>query len=156
MYYLAHLIPPPDLVERMVAYQETYRDRNIIPSKAGIHCTIFAAHIKEGLDATLITGLRRLHHPPVTVELLDLERFHSNSLAQIVRPTQELKNIHTQVGELFLPLIDKPRMRPIPKEYAHEQERQRAHEAYGSCFFGPFFRPHITIGQINFDGFTIP
>ncbi len=149
MKYLMHIRPPEELGKRLVSLRLAIKPYIMHMYRNVPHCTLFITYTDPSDESKLISSLEKVSCPPVSMGLGELDLFDGDNLVVRVEKNDELQKLHYRVIAAGMEHFDKEQRPPSPAKYEDDMERKIAHVTFGSPYFGKFYRPHITVSEVE-------
>ncbi len=167
MKYLVYLRPPETLSHLLHSFRESIQDYLLEGPGVGDHCPLMVNRFQEKDEDPLIrslAGIAQAQEPfSLTLEKLALFKETDKKTKEIKRtlvvlphPSDILQQLHQEVIDIsrhFIYWKEMPSFRQFPfLQHPERKEviaRKEAHQRYGSPYFGQFYNPHLSIGEVK-------
>ncbi len=173
MKYLVYLRPPETLSHLLHSFRERIQDYLLDTPGSGDHCTLMTNRFQERDEEPLVRSLVGIAQAqaPFSLTLEKLAFFEETNrktretpetkktqktLVVLPRYSEALQQLHQEVIDIsrhFIYWEATSSFRSLPPLPPSEQSelvaRRETHNRYGSPYFGQFYNPHLSIGEVK-------
>ena len=146
--YMVHLKPNDNLDQKIRGLISLDRSIEKMPLYYP-HSTLMIGVFPEK-EEEIIRALETVApRPEFDLRINSIELFDDNCIVAKLEDKEEVIKLHYDVTKSLLRHLVFDNFVNIPEQFAEDQQRLIALYEYGSVYSGPFYSPHITLGNYN-------
>jgi len=147
MKYLVHLKPEEHLAQAIFDYRSRISQYITNVSANILHLTIMVLQAESEKEAAIIGSLESITTDKLQIEPDQLDLFDESTLVLKIKPKPPLMTFHNNVIESLRSHINWDET----PHFEGDENRKTLYKRYASSYVKEFYRPHISIAQVNPD-----